>query len=110
MTIEQSKIIDFVSLGDDTNEVILTIVDHLAWDQDEQEHLLLLQEKLNSYLQFVEDGELYQHYPQAKGRDVVISLAAKFALSKQANDFFELAGRAIAELGFRLQLDYPEAN
>ena len=110
MTIEQSNTIDFVSFGDDTNEVILTIVDHLAWDENEKEHLLLLQDKLNSYLQFVEDEELYKHYPQVRGKDVVISLAAKFALSKQASDFVELAGTAIAELGFRLQVDYPEEN
>lgn len=108
MTIEQPNTIDFVSFEPESNDVVLTISDHLAWDQNEGEHLLLLQNKLNSYLEFVENGQLYKHYPQVKGRNVVISLVSKFPLSEQAVSFFELASAAIAEAGVRLQLDHPD--
>jgi hypothetical protein len=35
MTIEQSDIIDFVSFEPGAGDVILTISDHLAWDENE---------------------------------------------------------------------------
>lgn len=38
MTVEQSKIIDFIGI-DEENYCILTISDHLEWDD---EHLLIL--------------------------------------------------------------------
>ena len=108
MTIEQPSTIDFVSFGPESNDVVLAISDHLVWDQNEGEHLLLLQDKLNSYLEFVENGQLYKHYPQVKGRNVVISLASKFPLSEQAVSFIKLASTAVAEAGVRLQLDRPD--
>jgi len=108
MTIEQSDIIDFVSFEPGAGDVILTISDHLAWGENEREHLLLLQKKLNTYLEFIESGQLYDRYPRAKGRNVVLQVACKFPLSEQANRFVELASAAIAQAGFRLEIAFPE--
>lgn len=47
MSIDQSETVDIISQAPD-GTVVLTISDHLEWDA-ENEHLLLLQEKLNSY-------------------------------------------------------------
>ena len=48
---------------------------------DDSEHLLLLQEKLNSYLAFIESGEIYESYPRAMGRQLVIDLVLKHSPS-----------------------------
>ena len=45
-----------MSIDNDEN-VVLTITDHLEWDI-ENEHLLILQDKINAYLGAIEDGEL----------------------------------------------------
>jgi hypothetical protein len=36
------------------------------------EHLLILQDKLNSYLRFIETGEIFESYPAAKNSSLVI--------------------------------------
>jgi hypothetical protein len=54
MTIEDARIVDFIGVDPVTGHVVLTITDHLPWDSDE--HVLLLQDKLNRYLAFVESG------------------------------------------------------
>ena len=48
MSIEQTDLIDIISIDRLTGETILTISDHLDWS-DSATHLRLLQNKLNRY-------------------------------------------------------------
>ena len=61
MSVENKGIIDIASI-DENGNVVLTISDHLEWDT-ENEHLLILQDKINSYLGVIESGALYAKYP-----------------------------------------------
>ena len=65
MSVDQTNKIDFVSVAKDNSHVLLSITDHLDWETEEGEHLLLLQEKLNTYLHFIESGKLVETFPQA---------------------------------------------
>ena len=87
MSIEDTRKVDTIGVEKKTGEVILTIADHLEWD-DEQRHLLLLQDKINTYISFVESGELIQVYPDAQGRRVAISVVGKHKASPSAIRFF----------------------
>ena len=102
MTIEQSEVIDFVHLTKVSGVIVLTVVDHLPWDQDEGEHLLLLQTKLNNYLEYIEGGQIQNNVADAKERKVVINVIGEYPLSKQAKIFFQKVSDAIDDLGFRL--------
>ena len=55
MSVENSQVIDAISINPQ-DVVVLTISDHLEWDE-ENEHLLLLQNKINAYLGVIESGE-----------------------------------------------------
>ena len=68
MTIEEVDKIDRLAFDRKNGDVFLVISDHLAWDEDEGEYLLALQAKLNTYLEFVESGQLYAKYPRAIGK------------------------------------------
>jgi hypothetical protein len=68
VTVEHVDKIDFVTGEQKTGDMILTISDHLDWDEDEGEHLLVLQNKLNTYLEFIESGQIYAKVPQAVGK------------------------------------------
>jgi len=103
MTIEQAGTIDFVGVDKASGKVILTIADHMDWT-DTGFHLGKLQDKLNCYLRFCESGELYEAYPDAKGRRVVFSIAAKYPLSAEGASFFLKAKVAIENAGFGLEL------
>ena len=77
MTIEQTDKIDALGIDKVTGEVVLTISDHLEWD-DEKSHLAVLENKLNAYLGFLESGQLIEHMPEAKGRKTKIAIYQKF--------------------------------
>lgn len=102
MSIEQTNVVDFVSIDPKTERVVLTISDHLPWDE-RGTHLKLLQDKLNSYLAFIESGELQERYPKAVGRKATIRIHGKFPLDQQAKQFVDMATPVIREAGFDLQ-------
>ena len=103
MSIEQVDTVDFVSIDEKSGEALLTISDHLAWDENEGTHLELLQDKLNAYVRFIESGELLRKFPQVEGKFVVIDLVSKFDLSDRAELLIRRASKAIRNAGFRLQ-------
>ena len=50
MSVVESGVVDGIGLADNETMKML-ITDHLDW-QDEYQHLLMLQEKINSYIGF----------------------------------------------------------
>jgi glycerophosphoryl diester phosphodiesterase len=108
MSVENTKIIDFISTDSNAN-VVLTISDHLEWDV-ENEHLLLLQNKINAYLEFIENGDLFEKYPDAKGRKIVVNLVTKHSLNKIALDFIGRVKDFLADHGYGFVLDVSNVS
>jgi hypothetical protein len=110
MSIEQIETIDFATIDKASGDLWLTISDHLSWEQNEGAHLVLLQDKLNAYLRFIESGEIFKKVPDAKGRNVVIRLVGKFPLSQQADLFLRKAKAAIESAGVCFQFNLMRPN
>jgi hypothetical protein len=108
MSVEDVDKIDLVTGERKTGDMILTISDHLDWGENEGEHLLVLQKKLNTYLEFIESGQIYANVPQAAGRKIVIQVMGQFPLSEEAKKFYRLAGEAIEDAGFSLRFELLE--
>lgn len=81
--------VDVVSLTADGTAVVLSLVETRPWDSN-GESLLDLQEKINTYLDLVESGQLVGKYPEAKGKKVVFRLQTAFHPSAQAQEFIDL--------------------
>lgn len=111
MSIERSNVVDFVALDSDTGNLVLTISDHLDWPDDASEHLLLLQDKLNAYLRFIESGEDLQSHSNAQGRPILIDVILKYPASGQGVRFFEEVRKVIEGAGimFRYRLFQDDA-
>jgi hypothetical protein len=104
MSIEQTKVIDAIGINNATDNVVLTISDHIDWSEEQTDnHLFLLQEKLNSYLSFIESGEIIDVYPNAKNRKVTIDIVCKYPLSKQAQEFYQEVEKIIKNAGIEFK-------
>jgi hypothetical protein len=110
MTVEEARKVDFAALEPQSGDMRLIICDHLDWTENEGEHLILLQEKLNSYLAFIESGEIYTKLPNAIGKRIVIEVTGKFPLSDEARKFYRLAGGAIEDAGFSLRFEHVKSE
>jgi hypothetical protein len=101
MSVENLKVIDFASV-DLNGNVVLTISDHLIWD-DNNKHLQILQNKINAYLSAIEAGNFYDDYPDAKGRAVVINVVAKYEPNDNARLFLSATQEVLHSAGYRFK-------
>ena len=104
MSIDQPTVVDFLWKDDRHKRAVLTISDHLDWEE-EGEHLLLLQDKLNHYLEFIQSGQLAEAKPDFKGLPVLIHVAAQHPLSEHAGRFYEMVKERVAQLGVSFEFD-----
>jgi hypothetical protein len=104
MSVSETNMIDFVSVDLKKKIVRLEITDYLRWEipEDENEHLRLLQAKLNTYLRFIESGELYENHPEARGATCEIELVSRYPLSISGVRFFEYARSIVRKAGIEL--------
>lgn len=88
MSVVDTDSIDAIGLDKEAKRIFLTIIDPLVWDNDNV-HLFTLQEKINTYLHFIESGELLKTMPESKGCDVAIELILKHIPTSEAITFFD---------------------
>ena len=103
MSIQQSNVIDIAGTEASTGNVILTISDHLDWE-NEAEHLLLLQNKINSYVHFYEGGRLLTTIPNTRERRVVIRVVHKYKPTILADEFYDRVKIVLNELNLTLEV------
>lgn len=96
MSVEDTGSIDAIGIEKEQQRVYLSIVDALLWD-DENIHLYTLQEKINTYLFFIESGELQKAMPGSQGCDVAIELILKHMPSSDAITFFDKTSQLLLE-------------
>lgn len=81
MAVDNPNVIDFISISPE-KKVVLTISDHLEWYND-NEHPLLLKDKINSYIEAIENNHLNEIYPDVNDKEIIIHVSLKYNPNKQ---------------------------
>jgi hypothetical protein len=93
-------------IGEDDNEIVLAISDHWSWDGSdgipEETHVYKLQDKLNSYLSYIESGEISEKY-DIEGKKIIIEIYNKYPFSQLAEDFIRKSSEIVKKAGFELR-------
>jgi hypothetical protein len=100
MSVEQTDVVDIVAKDRETGGAIVIMVDPLDWEGSTYEHLMLVQEKINAYLRFIESGEINQWIPGATENPVRIEVQCVYPLVPDAEHFYTHAKRRVQEAGF----------
>jgi hypothetical protein len=107
MSVENIDKIDLVATRPNSLEVRLVITDHLPWS-DEDGHLRLLQAKLNTYIAFVESGQVFKmpEHEVPPGSELIIVVAARYSLTTAGEAFMRQAQQVLSRvgIGFRFEL------
>lgn len=97
MSIEDRKAVDFLAVESGDARIVLAISDHRDWSAP-MEHLFALQEKMDSYAEFIESGQIWESATEKSGRPILpgsISVEIKVFLKYGPPPlFFEFLGRA----------------
>jgi hypothetical protein len=104
MSLEQLETIDAIGVDIETGIANLAIIDDLDWE-DEGKHLTMLQSKINLYLGFIESGDIYENYPDSKGRNLGIKIFSKHDIPEIGIKFINKAYEVITDAGFTLSCE-----
>ena len=105
MSVTEPNSIDIVVPENRDGDAELVLVDQLPWKFDEDDHLSLLQEKINTYLAFVETGQLIEEFPTARDRKIVLKIDALYAPSAAGEQLLAAARPVVGQLGIELRFD-----
>ncbi|VVQ25572.1 hypothetical protein PS925_05831 [Pseudomonas fluorescens] len=106
MSITETKVVDIIAVPEwEPDSVVLVITDHLEWGDKAQqgEHLLLLQEKINTYIAFIESGELLESYPPAEGKNPKIRINGLYELPEQGETFIDRVTEVLKGVGIGME-------
>lgn len=92
MSIIEVDKIDAMGISKDGNGLILMLADHLEWD-DEAIHLLMLQDKINAYLGYIESNQFQDIYQNAKFEYYVIEVHFKFKITNNCIKFIDVINK-----------------
>lgn len=107
MSIEDVNKVDMIGIPKD-NELIVSlgITDHLSWNNEIENHLFLLQEKINSYIRFIESGEIYESFPIAKGRaEFLIEIFFQHKIPQEGISFLGKVNEYLSSTNIRLRYE-----
>ena len=102
MSVVDNKTVDGVALTDDNKGIILLITDHVDWS-DEYRHLVMLQEKINVYISFLEARQYEEIYKEEVITYGVIEIHFLYNLTGNAEKFLQSVQNQVAELGIKIQ-------
>ena len=101
MSVVDNKTVDGAGLTDDKG-IILLITDHVDWS-DEYQHLVMLQEKINAYITFLEEKQYEEIYKEAEIAYGVIEIHFLHNLTDNAKKFLQAVQNQVTELGIKIQ-------
>ncbi len=102
MALGNIETIDSIDVHNPTGDLVLSIFHERPWEEDD--HLLLLQSKINTYLAFVCDGQLASDCPEHADRNVRVQIAYKFEPGHEGVQFVEQAKAVLSKHGVSLSV------
>ena len=105
MSIENTRVIDAIGSNDEKATITLLATDHPQWGEDDDQHMLLLQEKVNTYLRFYESGEIFAHFPEAKHYSVALKISGAYNLNSKGKWFYDQMIPILKEANFAVELN-----
>lgn len=100
MTVEDTGKIDVIKRIAGDGQLVLEIEDPLSWGSER--HLFLLQEKVNTYVSFVETGQYLEHVDAQAGDQIRIEVVATHPPDATGQAFLFEIGERMARLGHAL--------
>jgi len=100
---DRTGVIDVVAGDPKTGEVVLVMNEPNAWDGSD-EQLLALQERFNTYVSFLLDGELAEAHPELVGKPARIELRCAQMPDARALEFLGLIHDQLAFQEIKLEV------
>lgn len=93
--------IDGAGLVSKGNGIALLISDHLNWE-NEYQHLMTLQDKINNYIAFCESRQYQKIYPEQCIKFAIIEIHFMYEPTHKCIDFLKQVQNQVQKLGIKI--------
>lgn len=104
MAVDDPSVIDVIGRDPQTGRVVLTVSDHLPWD-DLEAHQQVLVRKVAAYLDFVRSGQLEEMRPGSSERGIEIGLVFEHEPPAQAEPVLAAINSRLQDEGLVLSYE-----
>lgn len=108
MSITNIKVIDGIGTNKENDAIMLLLCDHLPWEGENApkvvDHLLLLQQKLNAYVSFLEGGQYKGKYPNLEPKMALIDIRFQHDIPQTCEQFLQTVQDKLGELGIKIEV------
>jgi len=107
MSVDQKDKIDAIGIEPDGKTLGMMITDHFDWDEKfEYDHLMMLQEKINLYVYFIESKQYSDIYPNNHFEKFCIDIHFKYELNENCKKFIEVANKKLSQLNIFIKVKH----
>lgn len=107
MAIDDVKVIDGMGIDRERKAICLLLTDHFAWKDDdslnEYDHLMLLQEKINAYISYLESKQYEEQYPGEAFDMAVIEIHFKYDITDNCEKFLNTVQSQVGQYGIKIE-------
>lgn len=96
MSVVDTNKVDGIGISRDDKQLILLITDHLDWS-NEYEHLTQLQNKINSYLGFLEEKQYKEQYPDKEFSSYCIEIHFMHKVTDNCKKFVKVINKQLVD-------------
>ena len=86
--VHNQKVVDLISFDSEAREVVLTMIEKRPWGSS-PDQIQQIEDKFNSYLAYIQMGNLEREYPQYAGAPVVFRLECVGLPGRQESAFLD---------------------
>lgn len=110
MAVDNPNVVDGMAFDKERNALVMLLTDSFKWvggvGEDilpEYNHLLMLQEKLNSYISFIEEKQYISNFPEAEVEMSVIEIHFMYDITENCKKFLQTVQQQISELKIKIE-------
>jgi len=105
-----THIIDLVAFDEIHKVVNLIILDDQNWETP-KEHIDMIQEKILSYVAFIENGTFKKKYPSVSDLDTIIKVVFEHKPTEEGIKFIEQVKTVLEDTGYQLEfINYEDTS
>ncbi|NFA43731.1 branched-chain amino acid ABC transporter substrate-binding protein [Clostridium botulinum] len=106
MAIDNVNMVDAIGVDEKNQALRLMITDHLEWKNkylSETDHLLMLQNKINSYLSYIESEQYKETYPNINFKILIIEIHFKYESTENCEKFLKVVQDQVRQFGIKIE-------
>ena len=103
MAVTDVNVIDGIAFDDDNKTLIMEIYDHLHFEgKFEFDHIVILQDKLNTYLWYIESKQYADIYPDKQFDNFVINIHFRYEITENCKKYINVSNQKLSVLNIKI--------